>query len=110
MDSITLFLSYIAVIAVGAERLTEVIKQAYLKDKNLPTYVYQLITFACGFALCLFQPPAIKFFGFDTITIATLVGLAVSGSSSAWHDALGALNNFKKSLEVPPASTDTTSK
>ena len=104
MDSITAFLSYVGIIAVGAERLTDVIKRAYLEKKEVPGYVYQLITFACGFALCFIQPPEFKLFGFDQLTIGVIVGLAVSGSSGAWHDALGALNNFKKSLEAPPAS------
>lgn len=105
MDQITSFLSYVGVIAVGAERLTDVIKRMYLEKKEVPGYVYQLITFACGFALCFIQPPEFKIFGFDQLTIAILVGLSVSGSSSAWHDALGALNNFKKSLEVKPSET-----
>ena len=105
MDQITSFLGYVSVIAVGAERLTDVIKRMYLEKKEVPGYVYQLITFACGFALCFIQPPEFKLFGFDQLTIAIMVGLTVSGSSSAWHDALGALNNFKKSLEVKPSDT-----
>lgn len=105
MEQITSFLSYVGVIAVGAERLTDVIKRMYLEKKEVPGYVYQLITFACGFALCFIQPPEFKIFGFDQLTIAIMVGLSVSGSSSAWHDALGALNNFKKSLEVKPSET-----
>ena len=109
MDQITSFLSYVGVIAVGAERLTEVLKRIYLEKKEVPSYVYQLITFAAGFALCFIQPPPFQLFGFNQLTIAVIVGLSVSGSSSAWHDALGTLNNFKKSLEsVPP--TDTTTK
>lgn len=98
MDSITSFLSYISVIAIGAERFTEIIKQAYLKKKEVPSYVYQLITFVSGFALCIIQPPPFQLFGFGKLTIAIIAGLSVSGSSSVWHDTLGVLNNFKKSL------------
>lgn len=105
MDQITSFLSYIGVIAVGAERFTDIIKRMYLEKREVPGYVYQLMTFACGFILCFIQPPEFKFFGFDQWIIAILVGLSVSGSSSVWHDALSALNNFKKSLEVKPSET-----
>ena len=67
MDQITSFLSYVGVIAVGAERFTDVIKRIYLEKKEVPGYVYQLTTFACGFALCFIQPPEFKIFGFDQL-------------------------------------------
>lgn len=112
MDQIVSFVQYIALIAVGAERFTDILKRAYLEKKNVNSSVYQLITFACGVLLSILQPPEFKLFSFDPIVISILVGLAVSGSSSVWHDALSALNNFSKTIkataELQSATADST--
>jgi hypothetical protein len=105
MDQIVDFIQYVALIAVGAERVTDILKRAYLEKKNVNSSVYQLITFACGIVLSVVQPPEFKLFNFDPIVVSILVGLAVSGGSSVWHDALSALNNFSKTLKAQASQT-----
>ncbi len=96
MDQFVQFAAYVAVIAVGAERLTDIIKRMYLADKNINSSVYQLLTFVCGIVVSIAQPPDFKFFNFNPYMIAVLTGFAVSGTSSAWHEFLMILSNFNK--------------
>ncbi len=100
MENMIAFVQYIALIAVGAERVTDILKRAYLEKKNVNSSVYQLITFTCGVVLSVIQPPEFKIFNFDPLVVHVIVGLAVSGSSSVWHDALSALNNFSKTIKA----------
>lgn len=99
MDQIVQFVQYVALISVGAERVTDILKRAYLEKKNVNGSVYQLITFACGVILSVVQPPEFKIFNFDPIVVSILIGLAVSGGSSVWHDTISALNNFSNTLK-----------
>ena len=92
------FLSYLAMISMGAERFTDVVKRAYIEKKfeKVNTAVYQLITFFFGFILALTHPAPIKLFNYHPYFVAILVGFAVSGGSSVWHEVLGTLSNMNK--------------
>lgn len=105
MDQINELLVYISVIAVSAERITDIVKRMVLQNKEVNSSVYQLLTFACGVAAALIQPPEFKFFNFEPYMVCILVGLIVSGSSSAWHEILSSLNNFSKTLKTQASQT-----
>lgn len=105
MDQIVQFVQYVALIAVSAERATDIMKRAYLEKKNVNSSVYQLITFAFGVIISVVEPPEFKIFNFSQIVVSILVGLAVSGGSSFWHDALSSLNNFSKTLKTQASQT-----
>lgn len=100
MDQIFPLIQYIALIAVGAERVTDIIKRAYLEKRQVNSSVYQLITFACGVIISVVQPPEFKIFNFDPLVVHILIGLAVSGGSSAWHEVLTMMNGFSKTLKA----------
>lgn len=99
MDHLTSLIAYIAIIAVGAERITEIIKRTFLKDKEINGGIYQLMTFAFGFMLSMIQPPEFKVFNFNPVVVSLLIGLAVSGTSSFWYEILSSLNSVNDSLK-----------
>lgn len=100
MDHLTAFVTYVAIIAVAAERLTDIVKRTFLEKRNVKGWVYQLLTFTFGFILAMTQPPTFDVFGFNSIVVACLIGLTVSGTSSFWHEVLMSLNGVNNSLKT----------
>ena len=97
MESFSSFFAYLAIASVAAERLTDIIKRSYLSTFKFPGYVYQIITFGIGVLLCLIQPPP-PILDFNPIIMTIVAGLAVSGSSSVWHDIIEVISGYKKTL------------
>jgi len=101
-----MFVSYIAILSIAAERAVELIKPMYdfgpfarklgeassQRRKNLNHGV----AFLAGYALHLLSQPTIPFFA-DPFHAALMMGLLASGGSGFWHDLLSLLKGYNQS-------------
>lgn len=100
MDQITEIFTYFAVTSVAAERLVDVLKRLGLGKFNLNGVVYQLISALFGAALAYYSPPDLPVAKVNEWVLAIITGLAVSGGSSVWNNALEALAAYTKSVKA----------
>lgn len=99
MENINQVLIYLALVSVAAERCTDIIKKVYLaKLSNVNGAVYQVVSGLFGAMLAYYSPPDIRLLNFNPYLMSLLVGLAVSGGSSVWHDLLETTKSFSKSF------------
>lgn len=103
MDNLIDFVNYILIIAIAAERFTDIVKRTYLERFNLNSGIYQIITVCFGMVLGYLQPVEIKAYQFNEYVQVILVGLMVSGTSSFWHEILSVLGNLKTNLKENPS-------
>lgn len=99
-DSVLSFLSYVLVVSVAAERLTELIKKFFIKDKEINTGWYMLISAIGGGFIATISPPetvpfTLKYFW----TTPVIIGIIVSGGSGFWHEVVSVLSTFKSTLK-----------
>jgi len=96
MDKLIDYINYIFLISIAAERFTDILKRAIIEKYNPNKSVYQVITFIFGIIIFKLNPLQIDMFTENIAAI--LMGLAVSGGSSVWHEVLDTLSNLNKNL------------
>lgn len=98
-DSIISFLTYVSIISIGAERLTEIIKKFFIKDRTINSGWYSLISAIGGGIIATIFPPETAPFTLKYLwTMPILIGIIVSGSSGFWHEVVSSLGSVKDSL------------
>lgn len=100
MDKLIDLIGYFAILSVAAERLTEIIKNAWLSKLKVNPAVYQLISGSFGAALGYANPHVIPSIDMPIWAMAVITGLAVSGGSSFWNSILSTLSEFKTKMKV----------
>jgi hypothetical protein len=100
MEQITQLITYLALVSVAAERAVDMIKRTALATRIKNGAVYQGMSFLAGAAFAAANPPNLTFIQLNPTMTALLVGLAVSGGSSAWHEILATLSALGKRSSV----------
>lgn len=98
MDKFTEIITYLALTSMAAERLTDIIKRAWLSKTNVNPVIYQVISGVFGAGLTFTVPIDIGVLQFNEYARAIVIGLAVSGGSSMWNDILGAIGSYSKGI------------
>lgn len=99
MDNFTQIITYLALTSVAAERLTDIFKRAWLEKLKVNGVTYQVLSCLFGATLAFYTPPESLPIHLNEYLRAVIVGLAVSGGSSVWNDLLGALSDYRKSMQ-----------
>lgn len=96
MEHASQLLTYISVVSMAAERFVQIVRALPISAKLNKSIYYQVLAAVFGAILCLIEPPELSFISLNKYLLAALVGLAVSGGSGVWHDALEVVKNYGK--------------
>lgn len=99
MENLGQLLSYLFMVSVASERFVEIIKATALSQYLNKTVYIQILAGVFGAAVCFIEPPQLAFITLNKYMLIVLIGLAVSGGSGVWHDALEVVKNFGKTLK-----------
>jgi len=105
LEILLMFVSYIAILSIAAERAVELIKPMYdfgpfakklgdvssQRRKNMN----HGMAFLAGFALHLLSQTTVLYFA-DPLHAAFVMGLLASGGSGFWHDLLSLLKGYNQ--------------
>lgn len=97
MDYLTIVFTYFALTSVAAERFVDIVKRLGLEKVTTNGVVYQVLSCIFGGVLAYFNPPPMN--GINPWVLAVMTGLAVSGGSSVWNNALSTLSSYAKSVK-----------
>lgn len=97
MDNLTTLLAYFVTLSVACERLVEILKTTFLKDRVKNGAVWQLLALFFGAAIGYFQPIPLDLKIPVWLNII-VTGAVVSGGSGFWNSILGTMTEFKKSI------------
>ena len=100
MDKFIDIIGYFALLSVAAERLTEILKNAWLSKIKVNPAVYQLIAGVFGASLGYASPLVIPSVNMPLWATAVITGLAVSGGSGFWNTILSTLTEFKTKMKT----------
>lgn len=108
VDNILSLLTYFCMLSVAAERAVELLKNAKLKQMNVPIVTYQILAGLVGSLIAFFSPPPLTTITqMDPWVAIAATGLAVSGGSAFWNTMLDSFTAFAKSLKAVPVTLPT---
>ncbi len=100
METIIIFLSYLAVVSVAAERFTEILKGVFLAKYANKAVVYQIVAGLFGAGLCYLSPPTVDIGIVNEYVKVIIVGFVVSGGSGLINDLLSTLKTFQRNIKT----------
>lgn len=104
VDQLIQLVTYLIVVSVAAERLTDIVKRAIINKFDISTYngaLYQIISGLFGVVMAYVSPPpAFPIISLKQYMLCLVVGLAVSGGSSVWNTALNILTEIAKTKKT----------
>lgn len=104
MDQVVTILSFLVLASVAAERLTEIIKLAFLKRFNVNAAVYQLMAGLFGAWLAYLVPSPLNELIKHEWAVIAITGLCVSGGSGLWNALLDTIVGYSKNVKALSAS------
>lgn len=99
LEQLTSLVTYLVIVSVAAERLTDITKRALIQQYNLTTLngaIYQIIAGVFGAVICQINPPELTIIELNHYVLLIVIGLAVSGGSGAWNTILSILKELSK--------------
>ena len=97
MEDLSLLVSYFVTLSIACERLVEILKGTFLKNRITNGAVWQILALVFGAGIGYFQPIPIKLDIPNWLNVL-LTGAIVSGGSGFWNSVLGVITEFKKSI------------
>lgn len=104
MDQLVSIITYFAILSVAAERLTEMLKNAFLGKLTSNAAVYQGISGVFGAVLSLSAPLEMGSIHLPTWASVIVTGLAVSGGSGMWNTILSTMTELKNKVKINNAN------
>lgn len=96
MDQVISIITYLAVTSMAAERLTDILKKAWLQKLTDNGVVYQIVSALFGGFIGYLSPIPIQSLQVNEYVLVLVTALAVSGGSSTWNSILNILKDYKK--------------
>lgn len=99
MDNLTTLIAYFVTLSVACERLVEICKSTFLKDRVSNPAVWPIMAMVFGSIIGYFQPMPLSMNIPPWINVI-VTGAVTSGGSSFWNSILDTAYQFKKSMVV----------
>lgn len=100
MDKMTEIITYFALLSVAAERLTEILKKAWLDKLEPNPAVYQIVAGVFGAGLSYASPLVVAGVNLPIWAMMLVTGLAVSGGSGFWNTILSTMTELKTKVKI----------
>ena len=97
MDNLIEVVTYFLAVSVAVERLVEICKNTFLKDRVKNGAVWQIMGLIFGAGIGYFQPVPLSS-SFPLWLNVLITGAIASGGSSFWNSILETVYQFKKSM------------